>query len=127
VRWLLVLLALGAGCVSSDSVRCGDRTCPTGNKCDNAHSLCVSKDQASACAALADGDQCHADDIDKSGVCDQTFCVPGCGDGVTQDPNAVGVVEECDDGNFQSHDGCSSTCVAETPVWLERIEQWRGR
>jgi cysteine-rich repeat protein len=27
--------------------------------------------------------------------------------------------EECDDGNLMSHDGCSSRCRIETPVWTE--------
>jgi len=34
---------------------------------------------------------------------------PGCGDFIRTDP------EQCDDGNTMSGDGCSSTCIAESP------------
>jgi cysteine-rich repeat protein len=37
----------------------------------------------------------------------------GCGNG------RMDVGEECDDGNSMSHDGCSSGCLVEQPVWTE--------
>jgi cysteine-rich repeat protein len=39
-----------------------------------------------------------------------------CGDGVTQQPNAVGEYELCDDGNNDDGDGCDSICQPETPL-----------
>lgn len=38
-----------------------------------------------------------------------------CSDGIVDD--AFG--EQCDDGNHRSHDGCSSTCLTEAPVWSQ--------
>ena len=67
---------------------------------------------------MADGSQCNADGI--PGICDRGLCEPGCGDGVT-DPN-----EQCDDGNFASHDGCSSECQVEEPTWAAIPQPWTG-
>jgi cysteine-rich repeat protein len=46
-------------------------------------------------------------------VADGCRRVTACGDG------ELGVGEECDDGNSLSHDGCSSRCLTEQPVWHE--------
>ena len=35
-----------------------------------------------------------------------------CGDGVVQEMNGDGITEQCDDGNMNEYDGCSSTCVS---------------
>jgi cysteine-rich repeat protein len=80
---------------------------------------CVTDAQATICNGLVDGDRCDAGGT--PGICDQTFCVGGCGDGV------VSNLEECDDGDFESHDGCSSACVAENAGWREWQNPWRGR
>jgi cysteine-rich repeat protein len=82
--------------------------------CDLTHETCVVQSQLVACASLADGERCVADGT--TGICDQAVCLPGCGDGVQ------GLGEECDDGNFLSHDGCSSRCQRELLGW----EQWRS-
>jgi cysteine-rich repeat protein len=114
-----VLAAAGIGCVEPGHVVCADgRTCPTGMTCDDVRQLCVSAAQTTACAGVDDGDVCTADGV--QGICDRSFCEPGCGDGST-DAN-----EECDDGNFASHDGCSSRCLVENPTWIPMRSPWRG-
>jgi len=51
-------------------------------------------------------------------VCDDARdrCVGGI-DGASCGDLSISGVEQCDDGNLRSHDGCSSTCQIETPVW----------
>src|SRR5690606_17658657 len=39
---------------------------------------------------------------------------PGCGDGIVSSPP-----EQCDDGNATAGDGCSPTCMAESPWEIE--------
>jgi len=115
---LVTLVALAA-CVSPAQVVCGDgRVCPGGTTCDDVRGLCLSEAQTTACDGVADGQPCSATGV--PGICDRGFCEPGCGDGVT-DPD-----EQCDDGNFASHDGCSSACAVETPTWIELAPQWQG-
>src|SRR6185503_19958145 len=96
-------------------VECDDgRICPEGTVCEDTRKLCISKEQQSACSTgsgTPDGWQCTADG--HTGICSTDhLCLSGCGDGVT-DPG-----EECDDGNFASHDGCSSKCLDEIPQWF---------
>jgi len=51
-----------------------------------------------------------------------------CGNGVLE-TTASGEGEECDDGNLRSHDGCSSGCTTELPLWSREavIIPLRGR
>jgi cysteine-rich repeat protein len=80
--------------------------------------LCVSQEQTAACGTHVDGDVCVAGGF--TGICDHGYCVPGCGDGV------ISGEEQCDDGNFRSHDGCSSACVTETAGWQQWRSPWGG-
>ena len=99
MRIVFLLIAL-AGCIETSVVQCTDgRTCPAGTQCHATYALCISTEQQTACAALADGDACMADDI--GGECFDGLCIkPLCGDGlVTSD-------EQCDHENV---DG--ATCV----------------
>ncbi len=107
------------GCVGSDSVVCGDRTCPSGTECDDVHALCIDPDQRTACNGVGDGDGCVTSK--RAGLCDQSVCLPGCSDGVA-DPG-----EECDDGDRLDHDGCSATCVTEEPTWTKWQSPWTPR
>jgi len=50
----------------------------------------------------------------ESLLCVPTLAVQGCGDGLV---NELG--EQCDDGNEDDGDGCSSTCTAELPFTLK--------
>lgn len=81
--------------------------------------ICLTPDQATTCADLADGLRCEADG--RGAICEQRYCLPGCGDGT------LDVGEECDDGNFVSHDGCSSSCLSELAGWREWTAAWKPR
>jgi cysteine-rich repeat protein len=126
VAWVI---AIGA-CVRSDAVPCDDgRVCPHGAVCRpipadpagcvNLYIQCVEDAQLDACRDRIDGDPCTAGE--RPGICDCGTCIPGCGDGV------VDAGEECDDGNFSSHDGCSSACLAEQATWLQWHGVWTAR
>ena len=107
-------------CVHSESATCGDgRVCPSQRVCDDVHALCVSRDQLSQCATKADHERC-ASDIGL-GLCDRGVCLPACGD------TSMQAGEECDDGNFINHDGCSSTCTVEAPTWTNIPNPWSAR
>jgi len=111
---------LAVSCIRSDLVECGDgRLCPGETVCEPLHLTCVRPAQTTACVGTADGQPCDA--AGTVGICDLGICLPGCGDGV-QD-----VGEECDDGNFASHDGCSSACLREIRSWSQWHDAWRGR
>jgi cysteine-rich repeat protein len=107
------------GCVESDSVVCGDRTCPVGTECDDVHMLCIDHDQRTACEDVVEGAQCMTSK--RAGICMQSVCLPGCSDGVADSG------EECDDGNRAPHDGCSATCVTEEPTWTLWQSPWTPR
>lgn len=92
MRFVVIALALCAGCVSSSTVSCADgRICPSGKVCDDVHALCVVPAQTTACDGLHDGDVCRGGGV--GGLCDRGVCVPSCGDGIQQ-PG-----EECDCGD----------------------------
>lgn len=99
------VLAMLAACLSPSAVQCSDgRVCPAGLTCDVDHQLCITEQQGTACAAIADGDACTFSG--QIGVCDRGVCIPAaCGNG------AVGPDEACDDGNTASGDGCRADCA----------------
>src|SRR5690349_19089476 len=108
------IAALLVACTKSDSVTCDDGTaCPSGTVCvDRAPIHCVLGEQTKVCGSLGEGAYCNGEGF--VGICAQGVCLPGCGDAVQ---NVDG--EQCDDGNFASHDGCSSGCLTESPTWNE--------
>jgi cysteine-rich repeat protein len=97
----LVFAALLAGCFDSASHDCGNGTvCPPALSCQVGGG-CYDPQQCQA----GDGAPCGA-----NGTCEGGACVGAvCGDGVIERG------ETCDDGNFLSHDGCSSRCEQEAP------------
>jgi len=127
--WMLGRLVLGslviAGCVRSSAVVCDDGTiCADGTVCatfEQLH-LCVDPDQQTACDGLGELDECCLTPgidpcpLGERGTCHGGTCLPiGCGNAQLDDP-LYGTDEECDDGNQQSFDGCSSTCKTEFPI-----------
>jgi cysteine-rich repeat protein len=50
---------------------------------------------------------CTTPELTESGIC---------GDGSIDD------LEECDDNNSMSHDGCSSGCLIEQPTWRRVLD-----
>lgn len=118
MKWWL--LALVVGCAKPQSTVCSDgRTCPEETVCDDIHTLCLPTDRATVCGSLENGDRCAGED--RPGVCDQGFCIAACGDGIKDQ------IEECDDGNFASNDGCSSSCALEARSWELQPSPWQGR
>jgi cysteine-rich repeat protein len=104
-RWGLI--ALVAGCVTSDLVPCEDgRACPVGTVCDEVHHGCVDPDQVATCTGVPDFTDCSSPKI-GAGRCFDGICLPaGCG-------NALREPEElCDDGNNVGNDGCSAECTS---------------
>jgi len=79
---------------------CGDdKLCASGLLCDVNFICRIVCNTSADCPAMSHN--CSA----------KGLCMPGrsgaCGNGIVEDP------EECDDGNRDEHDGCSSTCVVE--------------
>jgi cysteine-rich repeat protein len=127
LRLVLVLLALAKlSCTRSEAVLCeGGRICPPDTTCDEIHRLCVAHEQTTVCGDEDDGFPCTAGAF--RGVCDRGYCIEGCGDGAVGYDWARQRDEECDDGNYRSHDGCSSSCRTELPGWVEWISPWQPR
>lgn len=91
VAWVGLL----AGCIQTETIVCEqgtdfERTCGEADVCDDAHHLCVSPDQLTACASSAELEACSTTVI-AAGTCRDGICLPAfCGDGI-----ALGR-EECD-------------------------------
>lgn len=116
--WLVVLV----GCVQAGDVPCGDRVCPKDTICESVTLTCITQAQDTVCSegdGIDDGDVCSG--LDFVGICQRHKCLPGCGDGAVNT-----AAESCDDGNFRSHDGCSSSCVVETLSWEKQVDPWTG-
>ncbi|MEO8552502.1 MAG: kelch repeat-containing protein, partial [Kofleriaceae bacterium] len=113
MKWLIGVV-LCSGCVTSNSVTCGDQSvCPAGDACDDLHHLCVLPEQLTVCGALQEGDECTASSV--SGHCLDGVCLPSvCGDQIVE------FAEMCDDGNtldgvtddqgVLALDSCSADC-----------------
>ncbi len=150
VRVLVLVVGL-AGCIRSSSVTCADGTeCAPDTQCAIVQvnavpvTYCVTPQQSSECAGMADGTACVL--TMGPGSCHDSVCLPAscgnflvdsgeaCDDGNTTDGDGCsadchsnetcgnGIVdvirgEQCDTGDAQSHDGCSSDCMIETPNW----------
>lgn len=96
-------IALGASCVESGLVDCGDGTvCPVSYTC--VLSGCLSPAQLAACAGRVDGEACSGLTIGDGTCLDGGCVVAHCGNGVVEPGEA------CDDGNQASEDGCSGSC-----------------
>jgi cysteine-rich repeat protein len=117
IAWIACVVA--AGCIRDNLVECGFGLCPTDTVCDEIHATCVTSAQVDACAGIADRTPCSANGT--PGLCDQGFCIPGCGDGVR------GSDEACDDGNFAANDGCTATCTVEEATWTPWTNGWSPR
>jgi cysteine-rich repeat protein len=119
-----------AGNDSDCSPSCGDGVVESGETCDTA----IAAGQPGACpTSCDDGDACTTDTLANPGTCtaacshtpitapangdgccprgananDDNDCRPVCGNGVVE------AGEQCDDGNTNNGDGCSSTCQIE--------------
>jgi cysteine-rich repeat protein len=93
--------ALLVGCARDSLVRCAGELCALDSQC-YMDIECVTNAQLSACASVADGQECDAvpNGHCASGVCRSTIC----GDGIVE------FGEACDDGNNVSGDGCAADC-----------------
>ncbi|HEX5095528.1 MAG TPA: DUF4215 domain-containing protein [Acidimicrobiia bacterium] len=113
-------LADGDGCDSDCTWTCvSAASCSDGNPCNGNERCAMPSTLMSRClprAAPADGTVCDRDMMAGTrDICLMMTCVRSrCGDGFT-DPGGM-PVEQCDDGNTTSGDGCSSTCMTEMAV-----------
>jgi cysteine-rich repeat protein len=100
---------------------CGNGTVTEGEACDDGNgetcdgcdascrieigTLCGDGVVSSDCDEQCDDGDLNADAPDR---CRSSCRLPACGDGI------VDTGEQCDDGNTESCDGCSATCVVDT-------------
>lgn len=119
MRAIWLVLLLGTGCVSSQSNVCSDGTvCPSTATCVTDHdggSTCASDGQLEACAGQPDDTPCSYGEPPVLGLCFGGVCLPSdltCRNGLIDV-----LLEECDDGNALSHDGCDAVCRNETLEW----------
>ncbi len=103
----LALVSLASGCVGANTVACDwGLVCPGGTTCDGTHLQCVFPEQLQWCNAAREGRRCSYGTV--LGVCDQGVCLSFvCGNGIL-DPG-----EQCDEGDVDDCDGCSSICRLE--------------
>ncbi|MGN1072573.1 MAG: DUF4215 domain-containing protein [Bradymonadia bacterium] len=96
-------------CTSSSCTKlttCGNGKIDTGEECDDGN--------------VIGGDGCSKDcRVESVFVCkgEPSVCKPVCGDGVwmyTLKDSKGNLIEQCDDGNLNDGDGCSSKCEVET-------------
>ena len=68
--------------------------------CESQTLTCLTAEAETVCNAqgIVDGEVCSG--VNFVGICQRQLCLPGCGDGAIEQG-----IEECDDGNFRSHDG----------------------
>ncbi len=106
-RALLIASVGLAACVDAQSTVCDDGSvCPPGLACFGGG--CYSPAQIDACVGRAEGDPCTYGAVTEGALCRDGVCVvPRCGDQIIDDG------EECDDGNNDSGDDCSSDCRVE--------------
>ena len=74
--------------------------------------------------SCSEGDTISIQENEFPAACSDSYTIPVgtyCGDGEIQDPNDDGESEQCDDGNNQDGDGCSSTCQNETTLFCEEL------
>jgi cysteine-rich repeat protein len=72
---------------------------------------------------LEPGEQCELGEVPEgcgASACSLSCTCPRCGNGLVEVVPG-GPVEECDDGNLEDADGCSSRCRRETRQWV-RLE-----
>jgi cysteine-rich repeat protein len=98
--------------VTSNEVRCddsGEWVCPQGTVCEQAHHLCVTQADLDLCAGKAENTECGSDPVSgQAQYCSMGLCITAaCGDGL------VAGLEQCDDGNGITGDGCSAGCLIE--------------
>jgi cysteine-rich repeat protein len=126
VRFLVVTVAfLAAGCLESETLQCASGlVCPAKSFCSDDGTACIAPQSCGngvveGSEAYDPGDEALAD------TCSSDCLTPlVCGDGIlAQNVTALSgslYHEDCDDGPrgaFLDRDGCSSTCVTETPQW----------
>jgi cysteine-rich repeat protein len=108
----------GDGCQSNCTWTCtGDATCADTNVCNGAETCTMPSTLASRCVAgtpPAPGSTCDRDgNAATRDICRMASCLASsCGDGFVD--SGATPIEQCDDGNALSGDGCSATCQRES-------------
>ena len=103
---------------SGSNFFCGDGTLTAPETCDDGNT--ANGDGCSAVCSIETPELCSGVDIDDGDECTVDTCNAGvpthtidatctlCGDGIWS------ATEQCDDGNLNPGDGCSSSCIVET-------------
>ncbi len=104
--------ACGPDAKSSDVCRASLGSCDPGEACDGMGDHCPADVVIVDCSGV-DLDGCCAPGCNAN---DDADCQPVCGNGVQEDG------EECDDGNADETDSCTSTCESRQPV--PAVSQW---
>lgn len=114
MRGAVVLVVALWGCAKSSSVTCEEgteleRTCPSGQACDDVHHLCVPHDALTSCVGQANDSDCNAGG--EPGFCRDEVCIGvHCGDGI-----AIGG-ELCDGTDFKGKTCQDFRYYDETPL-----------
>ena len=93
-------------CVGGTVVNCDDGIECTADSCESDIGCIHSPDDA----LCASSEPCVTDSCDLSAGCTSTLTPDCCGNGLIEND------EECDDGNVVEEDGCSSSCINDSPL-----------
>jgi len=96
-----------AGSCGGIANSCDDSNDCTFDSCDEGGAQCLNDGAPFEGFSCNDGDACTASSACESGVCTGSNLIVTCGDGLVCGP------EECDDGNVDELDGCSTNCEFE--------------
>jgi hypothetical protein len=104
-----------AGCVSPNSVTCGDgRICPPESRCDEQRHRCITDAQMLPCVGHAENDGCtfaNASGACRVGVCEPFFCGDGIVEALESCDGAPPAGKSCLDYGFdRGFLGCTATC-----------------
>lgn len=103
--WSCLPVGIDHECHPKDNHLCGNGTLEPGEQCDGSGNI------PGTCAEYG----LNPGNLQCTSLC--TALCTACGNG-TVETGPFGEGEECDDGNLEARDGCSSDCRVERPIWI---------